>query len=194
MNTIDIANYISDQCTRSLKTAIQFIENELSIAIAVVEGHNEHFTSYYQITYNGNKLDKQFYYDQAREFVLELWKHLDKKQRQILINVCKTSIENVSKLDSKANSENNISIMNVANANASNENTINISTLSELSSYVNNDNKQLIKNIEESMMDNDTETYFSLILQLFEKLADDKIIPPLVYNSLKFLKNKIPPK
>ena len=190
MNSLDVATYISKQCDESVELAIQFIENQLDIIIS--EENTEAAFSQYRITYN--KLDKLFHFDEVKKLIMSLWKHLDEQQQQQLINACKTS-------NKKTTGKHDITITNnnIASANASNENIINISTLSQLSNQVeqntNIENKQEIKNLisqlEVAKDENDEEGYFDLFFKLTEKLENTGLIPVWLAKSAKFAKKFI---
>ena len=191
MNSLEVANYISKMCEKNLPSAIKFIENELAITIGF-EKIPTNFFPEYRITYN--KLNEVFHSDEAKKFVLALWSCLDEPQRQKLIDVCKTTRKKTTSKQVK--SDVNISpTFNVsANANASNENIITISTLSQLSNQVSQsttiENKmeiqELISQLEDAKDEGNEESYFDLFFKLLDKLSGSGLIPEWLVKSAKF--------
>lgn len=97
--------------------------------------------------------------------------------------------------DNIANSTNDNNYpKNIINNDTINLEIMNIATLSELAMFINSENdtlQTLITKVESAMMHGDKESYFQFLLELFNNLAENKIIPPLIPNTLVFVQDHI---
>ena len=150
----------------------------------------EEVISYYDYS---NTTGKVFLQD-----LIEILSDIDKD------NLCKfgeylgTSKESISRSENKKDTPSQIIINNennnTANANASNENIITISTLSQLSNQVSQsttiENKieiqKLISQLEDAKDEGNEESYFDLFFKLLDKLSGSGLIPEWLVKSAKF--------
>ena len=209
MNSLDVATYISEQCSGNMPMAISFIENELGIGLKTsVHPNSGYGILFYDVFINQQQVIKGCGIGSAQNSILEMWKYFTDEQREKLIQNIQTSINynnninvNQNTANSQANNKTDINVSPVFNvsANASNETIINISTLNQLSSQVeqntNIENKQEIKNLISQLKvaedDNDEEGYFDLFFKLTEKLENTGLIPVWLAKSAKFAKKFI---
>ena len=209
MNSLDVATYISEQCSGNMPMAISFIENELGIGLKTsIHPNSGYGILFYDVFINQQQVIKGCGIGSAQNSILEMWKYFTDEQREKLIQSIQTSINynnninvNQNTANSQANNKTDINVSPVFNvsANASNETIINISTLNQLSSQVeqntNIENKQEIKNLISQLKvaedDNDEEGYFDLFFKLTEKLENTGLIPVWLAKSAKFAKKFI---
>ena len=210
MNSLDVAKYIDEQCDGNMPMAISFIENELKIGLKTSINPMRSFGVFYDAFINQRKIINGYSENTAKNCIILVWEHLTDEQREKLIQSVQKSInynnninvnQNIATSEARVDNKNDVTVSPTFNisTHVSNENIINISTLSQLSNQVeqntNIENKQEIKNLisqlENAKDENDEEGYFDLFFKLTEKLENTGLIPVWLAKSAKFAKKFI---
>lgn len=196
MEVIDVANYIDTQCNGNLQIAIEYIKNIYKCNIECKNNVHQYGFVNYIIYYNGIELNIPFNKKRVVEFILKLWTILLKEEKNKIIESCQKS-QNYNMAQIQAQSQGQSQVSNNSNNNIINidmKNIIDISTLSQLSNQVTQsttiENKQEIQNLinelEKAKDDIDSESYFSLLLKLLEKLESTGLVPKWLGSAAKF--------
>lgn len=207
LSNVEIIKYVIDYLGDNPNGLILFLKNDcnVDIQIQLTKNPNAIFVGvlYYDIIYNGRNIGQYMFINNSREILIELFDTFTEEDKIKIKEKIIEIVERNKKSNTNINQKSNDKSINIYNnsvnnnsLNNSNSNTIDIKTLSDLRSYIENnsniDNKQeitnLIKELEEAKDNNNEKDYIDKFLKLLELLGNILPIPPVIIKSAKTAK------